>query len=54
MQNKTFLCFNLRLNTLFVSIIVPPEGYLTEVQKLCKAHNVLLICDEIQTVSGVD
>jgi len=30
-------------------IIVPPEGYLAEVQKLCKAHNVLLICDEIQT-----
>jgi ornithine--oxo-acid transaminase len=30
-------------------IIVPPAGYLAEVQKLCKAHNVLLICDEIQT-----
>jgi ornithine--oxo-acid transaminase len=31
-------------------IVVPPEGYLAEVQDLCKKHNVLLICDEIQTV----
>lgn len=30
-------------------IVVPPEGYFTRVQELCKEHNVLLICDEIQT-----
>ncbi|KIY48591.1 ornithine aminotransferase [Fistulina hepatica ATCC 64428] len=30
-------------------IIVPPEGYLTQVQALCRKHNVLLICDEIQS-----
>ncbi|KAL0952662.1 hypothetical protein HGRIS_006905 [Hohenbuehelia grisea] len=30
-------------------IVVPPEGYLQQVQALCKKHNVLLICDEIQT-----
>lgn len=30
-------------------IVVPPEGYFTKVQELCKKHNVLLICDEIQT-----
>ncbi|KAI0028571.1 ornithine aminotransferase [Vararia minispora EC-137] len=30
-------------------IIVPPESYLKEVRALCDAHNVLLICDEIQT-----
>ncbi|KAF4586331.1 ornithine aminotransferase [Pleurotus pulmonarius] len=30
-------------------IVVPPEGYLSEVHALCKKHNVLLICDEIQT-----
>ncbi|KIM41883.1 hypothetical protein M413DRAFT_18802 [Hebeloma cylindrosporum] len=30
-------------------IVVPPEGYLKSVAALCKQHNVLLICDEIQT-----
>lgn len=30
-------------------IVVPPESYFTKVQELCKKHNVLLICDEIQT-----
>ena len=33
-------------------IIVPPEGYLKRCQALCKKHNVLLICDEIQTGLG--
>ncbi|KAI3614550.1 ornithine aminotransferase [Moniliophthora roreri] len=30
-------------------IVVPEEGYLAQVHALCKKHNVLLICDEIQT-----
>ena len=30
--------------------MIPPEGYLRGVAELCKKHNVLLICDEIQTV----
>lgn len=30
-------------------IVVPDDGYLTQVHALCKQHNVLLICDEIQT-----
>lgn len=30
-------------------IIVPDDGYLAQVQKLCQEYNVLLICDEIQT-----
>lgn len=33
-------------------IIVPPEGYLRECEAICKKHNVLLICDEIQTGLG--
>lgn len=30
-------------------ILVPPAGYLPKVRELCTKHNVLLICDEIQT-----
>lgn len=30
-------------------IVVPPADYLPRVSELCKKHNVLLICDEIQT-----
>lgn len=30
-------------------IVVPPEGYLRQVRELCTQHNVLLVCDEIQT-----
>lgn len=30
-------------------IVVPDENYLREVKALCEKHNVLLICDEIQT-----
>lgn len=30
-------------------IVVPDEDYLAKVHALCKKHNVLLICDEIQT-----
>jgi len=32
-----------------VGILVPPKGWLKEVQAICKKHNVLLILDEIQT-----
>ncbi|GAA5999762.1 hypothetical protein JCM10207_005896 [Rhodosporidiobolus poonsookiae] len=30
-------------------IVVPDEDYLEKVQALCRKHNVLLICDEVQT-----
>lgn len=33
-------------------IIVPPAGYLKACAEICKKHNVLLICDEIQTGLG--
>lgn len=33
-------------------IIIPPDGYLKKVRKICDQHNVLLILDEIQTGLG--
>ncbi|HXF77513.1 MAG TPA: ornithine--oxo-acid transaminase [Usitatibacter sp.] len=33
-------------------IVVPPEGYLREVQRICRKHNVLMIVDEVQTGLG--
>lgn len=33
-------------------IVVPPKEYLGQVQKLCREHNILFICDEIQTGIG--
>jgi ornithine--oxo-acid transaminase len=33
-------------------VVVPPNDYLTKAHALCKKHNVLLICDEIQTGIG--
>jgi ornithine--oxo-acid transaminase len=33
-------------------IIVPPPGYLARAAALCRARNVLMICDEVQTGMG--
>lgn len=33
-------------------IIVPPSGYLAACRDICKSHNILLICDEVQTGLG--
>lgn len=30
-------------------VVVPDAGYLKKAQELCKARNVLLVCDEVQT-----
>ena len=33
-------------------VVIPPEGYLGEMRKLCTANNVLMMLDEIQTGLG--
>jgi ornithine--oxo-acid transaminase len=33
-------------------VIIPDKGYLTEIKKLCRKHNVLMCLDEIQTGLG--
>jgi ornithine--oxo-acid transaminase len=33
-------------------IVVPPEGYLRAVRDICTRHNVLMLCDEVQTGLG--
>ncbi|KAF5874704.1 putative ornithine aminotransferase protein [Botrytis fragariae] len=33
-------------------VVVPDDDYLAKIHALCKKHNVLLICDEIQTGIG--
>ena len=33
-------------------IIVPPMGYLRRCAEICRAHNVLILCDEVQTGLG--
>jgi ornithine--oxo-acid transaminase len=33
-------------------IVVPPQGFLKACEVICKKHNVLMICDEIQTGLG--
>jgi adenosylmethionine-8-amino-7-oxononanoate aminotransferase len=48
------VCLSVR-GSLYTSIVVPDEGYLAQCYALCKQYNVLLICDEIQTVcTGLD
>ena len=33
-------------------VVVPRDGYMSEVKKLCEKYNVLLIADEVQTGLG--
>lgn len=48
---KTSLMCPILIAPLVFRIVVPDAGYLVKVHALCKRHKVLLICDEIQTVS---
>jgi hypothetical protein len=49
-MNLAFIFCAKLTEVIFGRIVVPEDGYLAEVHALCKDHNVLLICDEIQTV----
>lgn len=33
-------------------IVIPPDGYLKGIEKLCRENNILFICDEIQSGLG--
>lgn len=33
-------------------VIIPPDGYLSQVRSICQAHDIVLILDEIQTGLG--
>jgi ornithine--oxo-acid transaminase len=33
-------------------IVIPPDGYLKGIEEICKANNILFICDEIQAGLG--
>ena len=33
-------------------VVIPPEGYLKGIEKICKENNILFICDEIQAGLG--
>jgi ornithine--oxo-acid transaminase len=35
-----------------MGVVLPADGYLKKVRELCTKHNVLLICDEVQTGLG--
>jgi ornithine--oxo-acid transaminase len=50
--NKNTCCVLLEPIQGEAGIIIPPEGYLTEVAALCKKNNVLFFLDEIQSGLG--
>lgn len=33
-------------------IVIPPDGYLKGIEEICKANNILFVCDEIQAGLG--
>lgn len=49
LQDKNVAAFMVEPIQGEAGVVVPDEGYLAAVSKLCKQHNVLFIADEIQT-----
>ena len=40
------------MNSFFIGVNVPDDGYLAGIRKICTKNNVLWIADEIQTGLG--
>jgi ornithine--oxo-acid transaminase len=51
-ENKNICAFFIEPIQGEAGVRVPPDGYLTKVSQICKKHNVLLMCDEIQSGLG--
>jgi hypothetical protein len=51
---NAYLCYSLFLliYRFFVQVVVPDDGYISGLKKLCEEFNVLLIADEVQTGIG--
>jgi ornithine--oxo-acid transaminase len=59
--NLTDLKSKITLNTVGIlvepiqgesGVVIPPDGYLKGIEKLCKENNILFLCDEIQSGLG--
>jgi taurine---2-oxoglutarate transaminase len=49
---QTIAAFILETVTGTNGILVPPDGYLQGIRKLCDKHNILMICDEVMCGFG--
>ena len=51
-QSKNIVCLMIEPIQGEAGIIIPDNNYLKEAKRICKKHDVLLICDEVQTGIG--
>jgi ornithine--oxo-acid transaminase len=51
-ENKNIVAFMLEPIQGEAGVIIPENGYLKNVKEICKKHNVLMICDEVQSGIG--
>lgn len=49
---RTYNGISLLMCISFVKVVVPNDGYISGLKKLCEQFNVLLIADEVQTGIG--